>query len=231
MRVLVMAKSPVPSEVKTRLCPPLTPAQAASAAAAALLDTMDAIEEFAARDHPGIADVLALSGQLTSAPDGPAIAGRLAFSRRWVRQLQRGNGLAERLVNAHADAFDKPGSDHVLQIGMDTPQISVSLLALCAEVINPSEVDAVLGLAEDGGWWALGAKGPQAARALRGVAMSTSWTGLHTLQALQRAGLRVALLPQLRDVDTIDDADYVAGRRPAGRFAAALRSFDRVGAR
>ena len=226
-----MAKSPVPGAVKTRLCPPLSPAQAATAAAAALLDTMDAIEEFAAHDHPRTADVLALSGQLTAAPQGPAIAGRLAIGRRWVRKPQRGNGLAERLINAHADVFAMTGGDHVLQIGMDTPQISASLLAQCAELLNPTDVDAVLGLADDGGWWALGAKDPKAAQALRGVAMSTSSTGLHTLQALQRAQLRVALLPRLRDVDTIDDAEHVANLLPTSRFAAALRSFDLVGTR
>ncbi|MGH3885224.1 MAG: hypothetical protein ACRDSZ_01435, partial [Pseudonocardiaceae bacterium] len=41
--LLVLAKAPVPGKVKTRLCPPATPAQAARIAAAALLDTLDAV--------------------------------------------------------------------------------------------------------------------------------------------------------------------------------------------
>ena len=50
--------------------------------------------------------------------------------------------------------------------------------------------------------------------------MSTAETGERTLTALRRAGLRVALLPELRDVDTADDAVAVAGMcPPASRFA------------
>ena len=41
--VLVMAKAPVPGRVKTRLCPPLTPDEAAEIAAAALADTLAAV--------------------------------------------------------------------------------------------------------------------------------------------------------------------------------------------
>ena len=40
-----MAKSPVAGRVKTRLCPPLTPAQAAHVARASLLDTLDTVME------------------------------------------------------------------------------------------------------------------------------------------------------------------------------------------
>jgi hypothetical protein len=40
--LLVLAKAPEPGRVKTRLCPPLVPAEAADLAAAALLDTLDA---------------------------------------------------------------------------------------------------------------------------------------------------------------------------------------------
>ncbi len=39
--VAVLAKAPVPGRVKTRLCPPCSPAQAAQLAAAALEDTLD----------------------------------------------------------------------------------------------------------------------------------------------------------------------------------------------
>ena len=41
-RLIVIAKAPVPGQVKTRLCPPCTPEQAAQIAAAALSDTLAA---------------------------------------------------------------------------------------------------------------------------------------------------------------------------------------------
>ena len=43
--VCIMAKAPEPGRVKTRLCPPLTPEQAAELAAALLLDTWRAVDE------------------------------------------------------------------------------------------------------------------------------------------------------------------------------------------
>ena len=45
LALLVLAKAPEPGRVKTRLCPPLVPAEAAGLAAAALLDTLDAVCE------------------------------------------------------------------------------------------------------------------------------------------------------------------------------------------
>ena len=80
----------------------------------------------------------------------------------------------------------------------------------------------MLGPAEDGGWWALGLHDPRHARLLADVPMSTSGTGRRTLAALRNAGLRVGLLPVLRDVDDWADAVAVADLVPAGRFAAAV---------
>ncbi|MYW30066.1 glycosyltransferase, partial [Streptomyces sp. SID2119] len=41
--LLVIAKEPVPGRVKTRLCPPFSPAEAAELAAAALADTLETV--------------------------------------------------------------------------------------------------------------------------------------------------------------------------------------------
>ena len=43
MQLVVIAKEPVAGRVKTRLCPPFSPAQAAALAAAALADTLAAV--------------------------------------------------------------------------------------------------------------------------------------------------------------------------------------------
>ena len=60
--LLVVAKAPVPGLAKTRLCPPATPAQAAEIAAAALLDTLDAVYAV-----PGALPAVALTGDLGAA--------------------------------------------------------------------------------------------------------------------------------------------------------------------
>jgi uncharacterized protein len=199
-QVLVLAKTPVPGRVKTRLCPPCTPEQAARIAAAALADTLAAVTA-----TPGVRRCLVVEG------DHPA-------PRGWDRWAQRGTTLGERLAHAYADTrIAGAGS---LLIGMDTPQVGPGLLAAALERLARDDTDAVLGLAEDGGWWALGLRDPAHGQVLRDVPMSTSDTGELTRAALLARGLRVAELPVLSDVDTAADALAVAALCPAGsRFA------------
>lgn len=202
---LVLAKAPVAGRVKTRLCPPCTPDQAARIAAAALADTVDTVSA-----TPAALRTLVLDGGY------PVPAG-------WARVPQRGPTLGERLVHAYADTR-RPGVPTVL-IGMDTPQVTRALLDDASQRLagTSAGVDAVLGLAADGGWWALGLREPAHAGVLRDIPTSTATTGADTLAALRGLGLRVASLPELRDVDTIADAYAVAAECPRGsRFAAAL---------
>jgi glycosyltransferase A (GT-A) superfamily protein (DUF2064 family) len=105
---------------------------------------------------------------------------------------------------------------------MDTPQADTALLAACLDRLCSASTDGVLGLATDGGWWAMGLRDPRSARLVAGVPTSRDDTGERTLWALRDGGLRVDLLPELTDVDTAADAVAVAHAAPAGRFAAAL---------
>jgi glycosyltransferase A (GT-A) superfamily protein (DUF2064 family) len=81
--------------------------------------------------------------------------------------------------------------------------------------------DAVLGPALDGGYWAIGLREPDR-RLFEGVPMSSPHTCREQLERLAAHGRSVALLPQLRDVDLIDDARAVAKLAPSSRFATAL---------
>jgi uncharacterized protein len=201
VQLLVIAKSPVPGRVKTRLCPPCTPAGAALLAGAALADTLDTVSRTPATDR-----VLVVDGGYRPPPG-------------WLAVAQRGDGLGARLANAYADTA-APGVPSLL-VGMDTPQLTVAVLTTAARLL--ADTDAVLGAAADGGWWALGLRDPAAATVLREVPMSTADTHARTLAALRRRGLRVAPLPVLRDVDTAADAHAVAALCPPGsRFATAV---------
>jgi len=209
-RVLVMAKAPAPGRVKTRLGNDIGPDAAAEVAAACLLDTLVACSEAVGprRCH------LALDGDLADAVRGTELE-RTATG--WARSRQRGAGLAARLVQAHADVAPGPGP--VVQIGMDTPQVSRELLSAAAAWLETT--DSVLGPAEDGGWWLLAVRDTRSVRALAGVAMSTPTTYADTRRALERSGLTVATTHRLRDVDTVADARAVAGLAPGGHFARA----------
>jgi len=203
-QVIVIAKEPVPGRVKTRLTPPFTPEDAASLATAALADTLAAV-----RTTPVIRHVLALDG----APGDWLPAGFDVVA-------QRGSGLDERLAAAFADTHASLQAPMVL-IGMDTPQVSQELLADAAESLVSGEADAVFGPAADGGFWLLGLRRPDRSL-LAGVPMSRPDTGRHQLARLTSAGLRVAMMPELTDVDTVREAELVAAAIPGSRFAAAF---------
>jgi glycosyltransferase A (GT-A) superfamily protein (DUF2064 family) len=210
--MLVMAKAPVPGQAKTRLAAAVGDRVAAEIAAAALLDTLDAVLATPAAER-----VVAMTGELDAAAESHDIAGRLDS---FTVIAQRGDGFADRLANAHLDAG---GRYPVFQIGMDTPQVSAELLTACGRRLNGAP--AVLGFAPDGGWWALGLRTPAAAECLRGVAMSRPDTGDLTLDALSRSGLEVTVIDELADVDVVEDIDVVRRAcRPTSRFARRTRA-------
>ena len=147
---------------------------------------------------------LAIAGELTDATDGERLATAL---EGWAAFSQRGEGLDERLANAFVDlAAEHDGP--VVQIGMDTPQVTGSDLA--ALIAGLDGHDAVLADAEDGGWWALALADPRHGAHLAGVPMSTPGTAAATRTAFEDAGLRVGAGRVLRDVDVAEDADAVA---------------------
>jgi len=212
--VLVVAKAPVPGQAKTRLAASVGNRAAADIAAAALLDTLDAVA-----DAPVAERVVALTGSLDDACAGEAIRSRLAD---FTVVPQRGLDFAERLANAHVDAAAATGGLPVLQIGMDTPQVTDELIGECARELLAA--DAVLGLARDGGWWVLGVTTPAMADCLRTIPMSQADTGAVTFAALGDTAANVSLVRTLADVDTVDDVEAV--RRdcaPDSRFAHATR--------
>jgi glycosyltransferase A (GT-A) superfamily protein (DUF2064 family) len=212
---LVVAKAPMPGLAKTRLAAVVGPAAAADIAAAALLDTLDAVAA-----TPVMSRVVALTGDMDAASRAAELRDRL---RDFSVIGQRGNDFADRLANAHVDAAAAAGPQPVLQIGMDTPQVTAELLACCAETLH--RAPAVLGMAADGGWWVLGVRAAQMAGVLRGLPMSQADTGVVTLEALRGIGVEVTLVDELRDVDTIDDVEAVLGACASGsRFARAARA-------
>jgi glycosyltransferase A (GT-A) superfamily protein (DUF2064 family) len=207
---LIVAKAPVPGLAKTRLAAALGDGVAAGIAAAALLDTLDAVA-----DTPLAAKVVAMTGDLASACQSEAIRERLSG---FTVVEQRGDSFADRLANAHADAASAAGPMPVLQIGMDTPQVTAELLTRCARALLGAH--AVVGPARDGGWWLLGVADAATAECLRLVPMSRPDTGALTYAALLQTGSPVTVLEELADVDTVADISVVrADCQPSGRFA------------
>ncbi len=213
-QVLLVAKAPVAGRVKTRLAAGVGPEAAARLAAAALLDTIHTCTDAVGADRCR----LAVHGDLGTAVLGDRLTEALTG---WTVIEQRGEGFAQRLAHAHADVA---GDGPVVQVGMDTPQLSTADLTGLLAALDTH--DAALGDAEDGGWWGLGLADPRHGACLADVAMSTPTTGADTRRALEAAGLRVGGGAVLRDVDTAEDAEAVAGEcAPGSEFA---RLWERV---
>lgn len=201
--VLVMAKEPRAGNAKTRLVPPFTHEQAAELAGAALWDTLRAMGRVPARSR-----VLAFDGDCSHwRPEG------------WSVVEQSDGDLDVRLAAAFA-GVDGPG----VLVGMDTPQVRAEQVV----AFDATRFDACLGPATDGGYWAIGFADPRvAAAAIPGVAMSTDRTGEKQLQRLCGLGLRVQILDELTDFDTVDSAREVARIAPGTAFAEAFAAVGR----
>jgi uncharacterized protein len=196
--LLVIAKDPRPGMVKTRLCPPCSPDQAARLAEAALLDTLDVVAR-----APAARKVLVLDGDCTR------------WRRRGLEIIgQRGALLSDRLAHAFAEI-----QGPALLVGMDTPQLTAELLSDGIDALR--SFDAVLGPARDGGYWSVGLRRAHC-DAFRDVPMSTATTLQRQRERFHTLGLATYEQPQLRDVDTMADAREVARDAPRSRFARAL---------
>lgn len=188
--VLLMAKQPQAGRTKTRLCPPLSPQQAADLYEALLKDTLALVSSLS-----GIQLAIAVSpagavgyfqgicplGTLLLPVEGETIG----------VCLEKGIGaLLER------------GFQKVLALNTDGPSLPGEYLSQAVALLDGH--DLVLGPGEDGGYYLVGMKQPQAA-IFQDIPWSTSEVLERTLRQARAAGLRTALTPPWYDVDTPAD--------------------------
>jgi hypothetical protein len=207
--ICVMAKAPRPGQVKTRLCPPLEPDQAAALAAAFLLDTWAAAT--AACDRV----LLARAGARADFP--PQLRDAPGFE-------QRGSDLGARMEHAARTGLDRGA--RVLVIGSDLPGLPVSHLEDAAARLD--QADVVLGPSSDGGFYAIGFE-----QCPVGCLANIPWSSPHTCERtvarLRQVGLEVSEGLPFDDVDDIEGLSRLREALEAGRVstpatAAALRA-------
>jgi glycosyltransferase A (GT-A) superfamily protein (DUF2064 family) len=97
----------------------------------------------------------------------------------------------------------REGASRVVLIGSDCPGVDRLTVQHAFEAL--AENDVVLGPSEDGGFYLIGLAAP-APGLFRRVAWSTGAVLTQTIRNAERLGLRVGLLPALRDIDTAEDA-------------------------
>ena len=186
--LLVVAKRPEPGRAKTRLSPPLTPAQASALYECFLRDTLDLM-----RRVPGVQPAIAYLP--SGAEDYFA-----ALAPGFDLIEQEGSDLGERLDNA-ASAYLARGYRKVAIVNSDGPTLPADYLVEAFQVMEDG-ADVALGPSEDGGYYLIGMKRP-VPRLLREVQMSTPRVLSDTLALAGEVGLQVKLLPPWYDVDDL----------------------------
>lgn len=192
--IVVVAKQPDPGSVKTRLCPPLTPSQAASLAERFLHDSV----RLAARSGAG--DV--------------AIGFSPAEHRDWfaerfpgVTLLDQGEGDLGARMDRLIHSVLGSGERHAILIGSDSPHISSERLWHAHHALD-AHADLVLGPSPDGGYYLIGLTA-RAPSLFRDMQWSTPGVLKTTLERAAAIGLNVELLPVERDIDTPGDLAWL----------------------
>lgn len=203
--IIVFAKHPEAGQVKTRLCPPFTPQQAAAFYEALLCDVL----ESTARDG----QVLGFSLRLAMHPPA-AVEEWAARAPAFAVLPQRGANLAARMEDAAARAF-ADGCAPVLLRGSDSPALPPGTLRAARNALRNAEL--VICPDRDGGYNLAGLARP--APGLFNHPMSTRQTLQHTMQRAAKRGLRCTRLPAGFDIDTAEDLQLLRRARDAGRVA------------
>jgi hypothetical protein len=187
-RLSIFVKAPRPGEVKSRLAGDLGPAAAAQVYAA-LLGTV-------CRRLSGLP-----GGELAFAPDDAADELEPYRPPGWALRPQGAGDLGARLLRTvqqlHAD-----GADRIVIIGSDCPDVAPGDITDAWAALETEDV--ALGPAADGGYWLIGLRQPRPAL-FADIPWSTDRVLAETRERCRRLGLRLRLLRQLRDVDTVAD--------------------------
>jgi rSAM/selenodomain-associated transferase 1 len=205
--VAIMAKAPMAGEVKTRLCPPLSPDEAAELYQCFLLDKIAQLRAIASA-----------SPVIAFTPEG----GRGAFERMapgFDLIAQRGPDLGSRLLNVLSTLLAN-GYRGAVAIDSDTPTLPSEFLLQAVDLVADPTTDLVLGPTDDGGYYLIGMSRPWPAL-FENMPWSTADVLPETIRRAEATGLRVACLPSWFDVDIPGDLERLRASLTAARGEAA----------
>ena len=189
--LIIFAKAPVVGQVKTRLCPPLTPDEAASLHGSLVLDLLERCQALNGCDR-------IMAGSPTA--DHPFFG---AMKTRFKVPIweQVGEDLGARMAHAFRSAIGSRYQSAII-IGTDIPGITAPLITTARKALH--DHDLVLGPSVDGGYYLIGLRKP-VPELFVGIPWSTDTVCSLTREKAQALGLSVKMLPVLRDLDTIED--------------------------
>jgi hypothetical protein len=199
--LVVVAKAPVPGEVKTRFSPHFTPAEAADLYRCFLQDRIKEIGKLKGID-------LAVAFTPADARDTFASI----TSNGFKLFAQKGENLGQRLNNVFLAKLAR-SYDAVSIIDSDTPDLPGSIVEQSFQTLMSRRVDAVFGPCDDGGYYLVGMRRPHP-ELFQDIPWSTAAVLTITLERAAKLGIRTKLLPGWNDLDTVEDlVDFYAKHR------------------
>jgi rSAM/selenodomain-associated transferase 1 len=184
----------VAGQVKTRLCPPLTPDEAASLHGSLVLDLLERCQSLKGCDR-------ILAGAPTQ--EHPFFG---AMKTRFKVPVwdQVGHDLGARMAHTFQSSLVSP-YHAVLIVGTDIPGLTVSLISTAFRSLEHHDI--VLGPTVDGGYYLIGLRSPRP-ELFEDIPWSTDAVFALTQEKITTLGLTLKILPMLRDLDTVEDLQF-----------------------
>ncbi len=201
----IFAKQPQAGRVKTRLCPPLSFAEAADLYRNALFETVARMSRLRSCEL-----VIFFSGERNwfadSFPGLPLLE-------------QQGEDLGGRMAGA-LEALFRHGYRRPLLIGSDAPDLPLDFIDRALERLSTN--DLVIGPATDGGYYLIGESGHHP-ELFENMPWSTQRVLTETLRRAAALNLSCARLDTWEDLDDIESLRRFLGRASSGATADCLR--------
>ncbi|MGE0468719.1 MAG: TIGR04282 family arsenosugar biosynthesis glycosyltransferase [Nitrospira sp.] len=196
--VVIFAKAPIPGYVKTRLCPPLTPDEAATLHGSFVLDTLERTKTAAGRLK------LSMERYLACAPSSSHVFFKIMEERQGVTLIdQVGDDLGARMHQTVETMFSR-GYRRTVLLGTDVPTLPLEYFKQVLTLLD--SYDLALGPALDGGYYLIGMN-----RSIPELFTNIPWSTDQVLKLTQdraaQLSLKTALLQPWRDVDTRADLE------------------------
>jgi rSAM/selenodomain-associated transferase 1 len=205
----IMAKAPLPGQVKTRLRPALGPEQAARFAKALLVDQLNHVRQMKSADL-----------YLAFAPEE---------MRSFMEQLapplftlfpQQGDDLGARM-QAVLEKLFRAEYRNIVLIGSDLAAVPLRFFDQAYGFLDSREHRVVLGPSRDGGYCLIGCNQPTP-ELFSAMSWSHNAVLTQTLAELDRLKIAHHLLPAWFDVDTPDDVRALRTELISGSLAHAM---------
>ena len=216
--LIVFAKNPVPNQVKTRLIPTLSPAQAAALYTAFLTDWCETLAELSD------VDLVIAYIPVEAQSDLQALIGDDVI---YIPQI--GADLGERLTSATQWAAEQ-GYTKILFVGSDSPTLPISYISQALTLLDSR--NTVVGPSTDGGYYLIGfsaaALTTTVPHVFEEIAWSTAEVFQQTVARIHAVKATLGLLPPWYDIDTAEDLAFlhahIAAMRLAGDTVQAVRT-------